>query len=1491
MTKILKCLFVSISFIFCFHQSYCTNYYWVGGTGNWSDYAAHWATTSGGVVFHIQPPTPSDNVFFDGNSFTTTGDTVYLDSTIINCNTMDWSNVSNNPVFSGASTSNNSLSIYGSLILNPSMKWNLNGILNLNSSQTGNSINTAGVPLSDSLTYTTIFVNDTGSWYLLNDITVNALLFYNGTFFSNNHIINADLESRSLNVHLYLGTSDIYGSFYGNENTDADSVTIYGNVTGNNMSVYRVLNSNIVSTLNSSFKYVECSSVSGSYNFFETAIFPNDSCSFSFSNPCNYIFGNSNTFKMAFVPCSFFYINGNQSFDTLILNRPGQIVQLNNNNIHINNLLEINSSCTAPVSIISLYDTSTITFSAGNYVFANLFLKNIETTGATSCMLNNSIDGGGNIGWTINPPIPRSLYWVGGSGAWNDSSHWSISSGGAAGVCIPNLYDSVFFDSNSFLTTGDTVFATADFMYCKNMDWSSAINNPVFYNAGSFTNQLYISGSIILNPIMNWRFHAIVHLNSPSAGNIVSTFGITTPVYLQLEGGGGWELQSNFSNGSISFLSCVFRSNNFSMHGSFSTEYNLSNNVSVLFGTSFVSGSVGFIDGSNITIDADSAHFNLTGLSALPGMVFNDVIANNIQASSCSFHDVQTSSIYGNNNIFHNVVFNSDGNISGTNNIIHKATVTGSYFYFGWIHAASFTFDSLLFNTPGIAINFADSSMLIINNYLSADGSCGGLTTLNCNLGNAIIKKTSGNVTLNYVLLKNISAIGGAVFNATNAIDDGGNSGWNISQVPPANLYWVGGSGNWNDVNHWSYSSGGVGGACIPTKVNDVIFDSNSFLQTGDTVFDLNSNASVHSMVWDNVTHNPVYYKYIGTLNVFGSLILDSAMSVWFDGMSIRFMSDNTGNIFNTNGQKIYNLSTPLRIYFQGNGSWDLANDLDASWLYFINGTFRSNNYAISAGAINPYNFEMTPAILLGTSLVTASQVYFQGNYLVDADSSSISSIDFMSSGTARSFKEIFSSQNAICDSCQINFLQTQNFLGKENVVHSILFTNGNVAINGINNYFQKLIASGNVFISGSTSFDTLVMNNPGQQVELSGTITVNDILQIQSSAAFPTSITAYQNATIIKPTDTVCTDFVYLKNISATGGAAFFAGDNSVDLGNNSGWNFWSCTPAESNVWPGDANYDLITDNFDLLNIGIAYNDTGFVRSGATLNYIAQPCTDWQHQFANGANLKHADTDGNGTVNADDTLAISINYGLTHPLRPSSYNSQNTIGADLFFQMPSSVLSTGDTVDIPILLGTPTWQAHNVYGFAFTINYDAAFVQQGTMRIDYNNSWIAGTGNYIKIEKDFYNIGKLDVAFSRINQTDVSGDGIIATLHFVVGNVTGQMLNLSFSKIKIISHYEIELPVNYINGSVLTGIEDNNSDIDFFIAPNPAKDELRIRSDESGIKMIEVFDALNNVMLVESTAAKEKSIKINVGNFAKGVYFVKAFSDKGIAVKKFVKE
>ena len=42
-----------------------------------------------------------------------------------------------------------------------------------------------------------------------------------------------------------------------------------------------------------------------------------------------------------------------------------------------------------------------------------------------------------------------------------------------------------------------------------------------------------------------------------------------------------------------------------------------------------------------------------------------------------------------------------------------------------------------------------------------------------------------------------------------------------------ASRYWVGTDLNWHDANNWSLTSGGAGGAGIPTASDDVFFDGN----------------------------------------------------------------------------------------------------------------------------------------------------------------------------------------------------------------------------------------------------------------------------------------------------------------------------------------------------------------------------------------------------------------------------------------------------------------------------------------------------------------------------------------------------------------------------------------------------------------------------------------------------------------------------------------
>ena len=80
-----------------------TDYYWVGGSGNWND-LTHWVTTSGGSTQQTSLPSPTDNVHFDLHSFSTTGQTVTINVNNAYCKNMDWTGATNSPTFNGILT-------------------------------------------------------------------------------------------------------------------------------------------------------------------------------------------------------------------------------------------------------------------------------------------------------------------------------------------------------------------------------------------------------------------------------------------------------------------------------------------------------------------------------------------------------------------------------------------------------------------------------------------------------------------------------------------------------------------------------------------------------------------------------------------------------------------------------------------------------------------------------------------------------------------------------------------------------------------------------------------------------------------------------------------------------------------------------------------------------------------------------------------------------------------------------------------------------------------------------------------------------------------------------------------------------------------------------------------------------------------------------------------------------------------------------------------
>ncbi len=684
--------------------------------------------------------------------------------------------------------------------------------------------------------------------------------------------------------------------------------------------------------------------------------------------------------------------------------------------------------------------------------------------------------------------------------------------------------------------------------------------------------------------------------------------------------------------------------------------------------------------------------------------------------------------------------------------------------------------------------------------------------------------------------------------------------------INASNYYWVNGAGNWSDYgNHWANSSGGsVFHVQPPTPFDSVFFDSNSFT-SGDTVFLDTTILNCKNFIVSNIVDTPTF-RGIGSyvvIDTYGSFLIQSPAK-WSMSSSVNMLSTSQGNTVDISGLGPFMSNNTPGFNFKGiGGSFSLQSDITG--LSVNNCTFYSNGFDIWGIDVSISN----STVYLSTSTITCEEWTSSGNQL-HADSCVINADEFSNYSTTN-----FNVVNAGYLSNTVN--NSFKIVSVSTITSTSICTFENATIgyrvNSSNCIFKKAIFNGStVNIGGSGNvYDTLLITNPGSNILLSDSIFVNDSMDIASSASFPTTL--HGNNGVIVYNHLFCGDFFYLYSMNGIGGP-FFAGDHSVDMGGNTGWIFASCSPVFSNVWPGDANYDLVVDNIDLLYMGVAFGDTGYVRPSASMNFTAQPCQDWFFQFINGTNIKKADSDGNGTIDFPDTTAVSMNYGLTHPFRIAAHNTLNTIGTDLMLQLPGGQLVPGSQVSVPIIFGTMSNVANDVHGLAFTINYDPSKIQSGSLSVDFTSSWIENTNNHLSIVKDFPSAGKCDVAFTRVDHIDVTGQGIIGYLNFTVAANSIGYLNFSFSEILAISHNENVIPVTAGVDSAFTSVNDL-SVTNFNIYPNPSSGNTMLYFNNSAHEKIEIQIMNTQGELIYKSFTNENQFLFERNGLSNGIYFI----------------
>lgn len=335
-----------------------------------------------------------------------------------------------------------------------------------------------------------------------------------------------------------------------------------------------------------------------------------------------------------------------------------------------------------------------------------------------------------------------------------------------------------------------------------------------------------------------------------------------------------------------------------------------------------------------------------------------------------------------------------------------------------------------------------------------------------------------------------------------------------------ANRFWVAGTGNWSNSNtaNWSASSGGAGGASVPTTTDNVIFDSLSNATAYTVTVTTNTFTSI-SLTVGAPASGQVSFTGAFSISISGSTNMSGGTA------GINWM--HTGNF--SQGASGSGTITSNGIIFGGGfirnqgGTATLGDDLQCvGQITATTGTFNANNKNITASSIACSSGTLT--LGSGTHTLTGTGTVFNitGTATITASTGTIKCTNTANTaitfaGGGKTYNNVWFSRGASTASITISGSNTFTDLKDDGTVaHSINFT-----------------------ISTTQTVSTFTVSG-----------TAGNLITIQStSGGTPFSLS--------KSSGIVSVDYLSIKDSDATGGAAWYAGANSVNTSGNTGWIF----------------------------------------------------------------------------------------------------------------------------------------------------------------------------------------------------------------------------------------------------------------------------------------------------------------------------------------------
>ena len=176
-----------------------------------------------------------------------------------------------------------------------------------------------------------------------------------------------------------------------------------------------------------------------------------------------------------------------------------------------------------------------------------------------------------------------------------------------------------------------------------------------------------------------------------------------------------------------------------------------------------------------------------------------------------------------------------------------------------------------------------------------------------------------------------------------------------------------------------------------------------------------------------------------------------------------------------------------------------------------------------------------------------------------------------------------------------------------------------------------------------------------------------------------------------------------------------------------------------------------------------------------------------------------------------------------------------------------------------------------------------------------FGDSWIGQQpGSLLGLGRDRYNDGRIDVALTRIDGQNVSGQGAIAQLHITIQDViflrsSEYEMILDIENVRLINSAEewAEIATQSSTiaiGEVVSSAGSPLRDGSLKVYPVPAKDRIFIQSASHPVKRVEVVG-----MDGRRWASQANVSELSVADLPAGPYFLRIWTEGGVSVRRLV--